>query len=211
MCFSHEGEAAYSHTICAMESAVLCPECFHIRPDLVTPPLKRLRGLGPALAGRCPVLVEAEESVGGVAGPCWCADEFHREIARSPGRGKRPPAAVKEDRHRGVINVPPTSGGYRKQGTGLRPPLRRWAIDASPAFSRESDSRAFLSPGQKFGRRLGRSEVQPRSLPVAPRRVKAGGRRPGPVRAARRLSRCRNPGAGGCRWPSPQETRCGDR
>ena len=65
-----------------MASATLCPECFHIRPTLRVPPLRHLRGLGPALARRCHELVEAEESVGGVAGPCWCANEFHKDTAR---------------------------------------------------------------------------------------------------------------------------------
>ena len=80
---------------------------------------------------------------------------------------KTPPAAVKEDRHGGVINSHPHRG-MSKSG------------DRATASSEEVGNRCLtgvlagigfpgiLSPGQKFGRRLGRSEAQRGSLPVAP-------------------------------------------
>ena len=58
-----------------MDSATLCPECFHISPTPRVLPLRLLRALGPALAG-CRGLVEAEESVG----PCWCVKKFPRTL-----------------------------------------------------------------------------------------------------------------------------------
>ena len=40
------------------------------------PPLRHLREQGPVVAKRCPEALEAEESVGGEPGPCWCDNEF---------------------------------------------------------------------------------------------------------------------------------------
>ena len=101
-----------------MDSATLCPECFHIRPTLGVPPLRLLRGLGPALVGRCHELVEAEESVGGVAGPCWCANEFHKDTTRPMSHeheGHPRPPSVEVEAGAGASVSGPTLG----DGAGL--------------------------------------------------------------------------------------------
>ena len=85
--------------IFAMESNALCPECFHSRRALRLPPLRHLREQGPALAKRCPESLDAEESVGGAPGPCWCDNQFHTETdpPQMPGSGERPRPLSQEE------------------------------------------------------------------------------------------------------------------